>query len=52
MQTIDSLLNKGGYKGAITPEFRKAIKLTRYQSEKLTVSYKDYQENWRNNKKN
>jgi len=42
IQTIDSLIRKGGYKGAITKEFREAIKLTRYQSEKLTVSYQDY----------
>lgn len=42
IQTIDSLLHKGGYKGAVTPEVRKAIKLTRYQSEKLTLSYNDY----------
>ena len=47
MQTIDSLLKKGDYKGVITPEFRKTIKLTRYQSEKLTASYQDYKENWR-----
>lgn len=42
IQTIDSLLHKGGYKGTVTPEVRKAIKLTRYQSEKLTLSYNDY----------
>ncbi|ELU02099.1 hypothetical protein CAPTEDRAFT_176511 [Capitella teleta] len=42
VQTIDSLLRKGGFKGAITPDVRNAIKLTRYQSEKLTVGYQDY----------
>lgn len=43
IQAIDSLLRKGGYRGEITPEFRKTIKLTRYQSEKMSASYKDYQ---------
>nr|CAD7256308.1 unnamed protein product [Timema shepardi] len=31
IQTIDSLLRKGGYKGSVTPDTRRAIKLTRYQ---------------------
>lgn len=30
IQTIDSLLRKGGYKAPITNDFRKTIKLTRY----------------------
>ncbi|XP_048398633.1 AMMECR1-like protein isoform X3 [Stegostoma tigrinum] len=42
IQTIDSLLRKGGYKAPITNEFRKAIKLTRYRSEKVTISYTEY----------
>jgi len=42
IQTIDSLLKKGGYRGPITEELRKSIKLTRYQSEKLSVSYAEY----------
>ncbi|XP_038671737.1 AMMECR1-like protein isoform X1 [Scyliorhinus canicula] len=42
IQTIDSLLRKGGYKAPITNEFRKAIKLTRYRSEKVTISYAEY----------
>ena len=42
IQTIDSLLHKGGYKGTITSEVRSSIKLTRYQSEKLTLSYNEY----------
>lgn len=50
VQTIDSLLRKGGFKGAITNEVRQSIILTRYQSEKLTVSYNDYQ-SWRNKTK-
>ncbi|XP_041379144.1 AMME syndrome candidate gene 1 protein homolog [Gigantopelta aegis] len=43
IQTIDSLLHKGGFKGPITHEVRKSIRLTRYRSEKITVSYHDYQ---------
>ncbi|XP_072482527.1 nuclear protein AMMECR1 [Notamacropus eugenii] len=42
IQTIDSLLRKGGYKATITNEFRKSIKLTRYRSEKMTMSYSEY----------
>ena len=42
IQTIDSLLRKGGYKGIITSEVRKNVRLTRYRSEKITVSYSDY----------
>lgn len=50
MQTIDSLLRKGGYKGIITSDYRKTIKLTRYQSEKVFASYQEYKENLRNRK--
>ncbi|NP_001091328.1 uncharacterized protein LOC100037162 isoform X2 [Xenopus laevis] len=42
IQTIDSLLRKGGFKAPITNEFRKTIKLTRYRSEKVTISYTEY----------
>ncbi|XP_059144009.1 AMMECR1-like protein [Physella acuta] len=42
VQTIDSLLRKGGFKGPITPEVRKSIRLTRYRSEKITIAYSDY----------
>lgn len=42
IQTIDSLLRKGGYKGHINPEVRNSIKVTRYQSEKVTVSYNEF----------
>jgi len=48
IQTIDSLLRKGGYKGSVTPDIRRTIKLTRYQSEKISVSYQDYLNHWRN----
>ncbi|XP_046146049.1 AMMECR1-like protein isoform X3 [Osmia lignaria lignaria] len=46
IQTIDSLLHKGGYKGLVTPDIRRSLKLTRYQSEKVTVSYQDYMTRW------
>lgn len=42
IQTIDSLLRKGGYKAHITPEMRRSIKLTRYQSEVISASYNEY----------
>lgn len=42
IQTIDSLLHKGGFKGLVTPDIRRSLKLTRYQSEEVTVSYQDY----------
>lgn len=42
VQTIDSLLRKGGYKAHITSEMRRSIKLTRYQSEEVTASYQEY----------
>ena len=42
IQTIDSLLRKGGFRGQITPEVRKSIRLTRYRSEKITIAYSDY----------
>lgn len=42
IMTIDSLLRKGGYKGPINHDIRKNIRLTRYRSEKMTMSYNDY----------
>ena len=42
IQTIDSLLRKGGFKGQVTPEVRRSIRLVRYQSEKISVAYPDY----------
>jgi len=41
-QTIDSLLRKGGFKGSVTPDVRRNIRLVRYQSEMVTVTYQDY----------
>ncbi len=42
-EAIDSLLRKGGFKGPITDEVRRTIELTKYQSEKLTRSFNDWQ---------
>lgn len=42
MTAIDSLLRKAGYWKTITEDFRNTIKLTRYRSEKLIVSYDEY----------
>lgn len=43
-ETIDSLLRKGGYRGNITPEVRRNIHLTRYQSQEIHMSYQDYRD--------
>merc|ERR1712127_474625 len=42
IQTIDSLLRKGGWRGAVTPDVRRSIRLVRYQSELVSVTYQDY----------
>jgi hypothetical protein len=42
LEAIDSLLRKGGYRATITDAVRKAIKLTRYQSEKVKLNYADW----------
>lgn len=42
-EAIDSLLRKGGYRAPITEEFRKKIQVVRYQSEKLTKTFSDWQ---------
>ena len=42
LQAIDSLLRKGGYRDAITEEVRQNIRLVRYRSEKMTISYEEY----------
>lgn len=41
-ETIDSLLRKGGYRSKISDELRRSIRLTRYRSERITVSYEEY----------
>lgn len=47
IQTIDSLLRKGGFRASVTPEVRNAIKLTRYMSEKISVTYSEYMDHCR-----
>lgn len=44
IETIDSLLRKGGYRGHISPDVRDAIKLTRYQSSETHLPYDEYRE--------
>lgn len=44
IETIDSLLRKGGFRGNITPEVRRNIHLTRYQSQEIHMSYQDYRD--------
>lgn len=44
IQTIDSLLRKGGYRGQITQDTRRSIKLTRYTSTECQMSYPEYRE--------
>lgn len=51
IQTIDSLLRKGGFKGLVTHDVRRNIKLVRYRSEKVSVSWQDYWTHWKNNGK-
>lgn len=51
IQTIDSLLRKGGFKGVVTHEVRRNIKLVRYRSEKVSVSWHEYWNIWKNNGK-
>lgn len=41
-EAIDSLIRKSGFNGAITSAVRDSIELTRYQSSKAGISYKDY----------
>ncbi|KAG0367093.1 hypothetical protein BGZ54_004406 [Gamsiella multidivaricata] len=41
-KAIESLLRKGGYRGVITEEVLTAIILTRYQSQKASVTYQEY----------
>lgn len=41
-QAVDSLLRKGGYKEKITDHLRRTLKVTRYQSEKYSLTYDEY----------
>ena len=42
IQTLDSLLRKGGYKASITSDMRKSVHVVRYRSEKLTLHHDDF----------
>lgn len=44
IQTIDSLLRKGGFRGQITNATRGSIKLTRYTSQEIQMTYCEYRE--------
>lgn len=41
-ETIDSLMRKAGYNGAIAEPLRKRIHVTRYQSTLYTMHYSEY----------
>ena len=42
-QAVNSLLRKGGYTELITEHFRsQSVRVTRYRTEKCTVTYEDY----------
>eukprot|EP00117_Sycon_ciliatum_P000926 scpid5076/ scgid6807/ AMMECR1-like protein &gt; AMMECR1-like protein len=43
METLESLLKKGGYSDRVTEQYLRTIRLTRYRSDKVTLSYGDYQ---------
>ncbi|OZJ03660.1 hypothetical protein BZG36_03540 [Bifiguratus adelaidae] len=43
-ECLDSLLKKGSYRGKVTDDMRNRVKVTRYQSSKLSISYDDYLE--------
>lgn len=43
-ETIDSLVRKSGYQGAINEALRSRIKVTRYKSTKHSVSYEAWQQ--------
>ncbi|KAJ1680431.1 hypothetical protein EV182_000012 [Spiromyces aspiralis] len=42
METLDHLLHKGGHVGKITDPVLESIKLTRYQSDKVSLTYDEY----------
>ncbi|PAV86581.1 hypothetical protein WR25_12984 [Diploscapter pachys] len=42
VETLDNLIQKGGYKGPIDEAFRRAVEVVRFQSSKYNLSYKDY----------
>jgi len=47
LEAVDSAIRKAGWSGVITEDFRRSIKLRRYQSRKISVSWDDYVR-WKN----
>ena len=45
-EAVDFLIQKAGYNGRVTEELRRAVKLTRYQSQTCTLSHAEYQSGW------
>lgn len=41
-ETIEELVHKSGYRGAITTQLKQRIRMTRYQSEKASLTYDAY----------
>lgn len=41
-QTVDALIKKAGFSGNITNAFRAALKVTRYSSSAISLSYREY----------
>lgn len=42
IETLDSLLRKGGFKASITSDVRKGVRVIRYRSEKLMLHHDDF----------
>lgn len=42
-EALQSLVRKAGYRGAITPEIRATMKVTRYQSSKAMLTFDEWQ---------
>lgn len=43
-ETLESLVRKAGYRGPVNAQLLESIKLTRYQSQKTSLTYAEYQE--------
>eukprot|EP00080_Pristionchus_pacificus_P001059 PDM61079.1 hypothetical protein PRIPAC_54885 [Pristionchus pacificus] len=48
-ETLDHLLRKAGYKNEITEQLRRSVEVTRFQSEKVGMSFKEWQAEYHNN---
>ncbi|CAD5222505.1 unnamed protein product [Bursaphelenchus xylophilus] len=42
VETLNQLMKKGGWKGQISENDRLSVRIERFQSEKITISYQDY----------